>query len=396
MEAAETSISLQKTKTCVLIPTYNNEKTLSGVIEGVLEFTSDVIVVNDGSTDGTTAILDRFKDRITVVSYHRNRGKGYALRKGFRKAIALGFQHVITIDSDGQHFPEDLKVMADAIEDNPDSLIMGARNMQQEGVPQKSSFGNRFSNFWYWINTGYKLPDTQTGYRVYPLRKIRKMRFFTRKFEFEIEVIVRLAWRGVKVLSVPVQVAYEEDRVSHFRPAKDFFRISVLNTVLVLLTLLVFFHIRMIRKVFSKSFYEKVKNEVLAKNDSKFKKSASIGYGLMVGVLPIWGFQIAFGLGSAWLLRLNKFLVITFAHISIPPAIPFILFASFQFGKLFVSNPVDMRWEELTLEYAYQNITQYVIGAIMLGIALLIVGFITMMGYFYLKDRILKPKTNDQ
>lgn len=395
-EANYTSRSLKDTKTCVIIPTYNNARTLERVILGVLQFSEDIIVVNDGSNDNTGSILENYQDTIEIISYERNKGKGFALRKGFRKAITLGFKHAITIDSDGQHFPEDLYHFSKAIEENPDKLIMGARDMKQESVPQKSSFGNRFSNFWYWINTGYKLPDTQTGYRAYPLRKIKKMRFWTRKFEFEIEVIVRLAWSGVKVISVPVKVAYEEDRVSHFRPGKDFFRISVLNTVLVLLTLFIFFHVRMIRKIFSRSFYEKVKNEVLAKNDSSVKKSASIGYGLMVGVLPIWGFQIAFGLGSAWLLRLNKFLVVASSHISIPPMIPFIIYGSFQFGKLFVDDPVNLIWDELTVDYAYNNITQYLIGSIMLGASLFGTGFIVMMAIFQIKRFLVKSKTSAQ
>jgi len=129
-------------------------------------------------------------------------------------------------------------VFLSEIEQNGDALLIGSRNMMQLGVPKKSSFGNKFSNFWFWFETGIKLEDTQSGYRLYPLHKIAK-KYATNKFEFEIEVIVKAAWKGVPVKNVPVKVLYDPDeRVSHFRPFTDFSRISVLNTMLVVISLL--------------------------------------------------------------------------------------------------------------------------------------------------------------
>ena len=122
-----------------------------------------------------------------------------ALRNAFKKAHQLGFDYAITIDSDGQHYPENLPDFLQASIEQPDALIMGARNMDQEGVPTKSSFGNKFSSFWFYIETGIKLPDTQTGYRLYPINEIVKKKYFTNKFEFEIEVIVKMAWRFVPI-----------------------------------------------------------------------------------------------------------------------------------------------------------------------------------------------------
>jgi hypothetical protein len=112
--------------------------------------------------------------------------------------------------------------------------------MDQASVPGKSSFGNKFSNFWFWVETGLRMNDTQSGYRLYPVKQMQGMRFLTRKFEFEIEVLVTSAWRGIGITEVPVRVFYaeKEHRVSHFRPFKDFTRISILNTVLVVIALL--------------------------------------------------------------------------------------------------------------------------------------------------------------
>ena len=157
---------------------------------------------------------------ITVLTYSRNRGKGYALRQGFKLAREQGFEYAISIDSDGQHFAKDLTHFLEKLEDNRGGLIIGGRNMEQRSVPAKSIFGHRFSNFWFRFETGVSLPDTQSGYRCYPVARLHNMFYFTNLFEFEIEVIVRASWRGIPVLSVPVGVYYPPpgERVSHFRP----------------------------------------------------------------------------------------------------------------------------------------------------------------------------------
>jgi glycosyltransferase involved in cell wall biosynthesis len=215
-------------KVCVLVPTYNNEQTLEKVLTDVLEFTDQVIVVNDGSTDSTRQILQKFP-QVNRINFQTNQGKGFALRQGFEVAVDSGYEYAITIDSDGQHFAEDLPKFITKLEMHPAAIIVGARNMEQSSVPGKSSFGHKFSNFWFWVETGITMLDTQSGYRLYPV-----------KLEFEIEVMVRAAWNGIEMAHVPVRVFYAEKgkRVSHFRPFKDFTRISILNTFLVTIALL--------------------------------------------------------------------------------------------------------------------------------------------------------------
>ena len=230
---------LKDKKVCVLVPTYNNASTLPKVLRELLAFTRQIIVVNDGSTDDTLKVLSQFPE-IEMVSYQKNRGKGFALQRGFAHAVASGYDYVITIDSDGQHYADDLVKFVEMLDANPKAIIIGARNMDQASVPGKSSFGNRFSNFWFWVNTGIRRNDTQSGYRLYPVKSLANTTFFTRKYEFEIEVIVRGAWKGIQVIEVPVKVFYpeKEKRISHFRPFRDFSRISALNTVLVAIALL--------------------------------------------------------------------------------------------------------------------------------------------------------------
>lgn len=226
-------------KVCILVPTYNNEQTLAKVLESLLVYTDQIIVVNDGSTDSTPVVLSSFP-QIDLVTYPQNQGKGFALRTGFKHAVASGYDYAITIDSDGQHFADDLEKFLIKLQQHPSAIIIGARNMDQASVPGKSSFGNKFSNFWFWVETGLRMNDTQSGYRLYPVKQMERMRFLTRKFEFEIEVLVTSAWRGIEITEVPVRVFYaeKENRVSHFRPFKDFTRISILNTFLVVIALL--------------------------------------------------------------------------------------------------------------------------------------------------------------
>ena len=232
------------------MPTYNNDGTLRDVVERVLQFCPDVIVVNDGCTDTSAAILSSFGEKITIVDYGNNCGKGYALKQGFKKALELGFDYAITIDSDGQHFPEDIPLFIKALEQHPNSLIVGSRNLNQENMPEKNTFANKFSNFWFKIQTGVNLPDTQTGYRLYPLKNLSNLWFLTSRYEAELELLVTAAWRGIDLIPIKINVFYPkaEERVSHFRPFWDFFRISVLNTFLCIFAVVYGLPSRLIRR----------------------------------------------------------------------------------------------------------------------------------------------------
>ena len=223
---------------CVIIPTYNNAGTLRQVLEGVLKYSSDVIVVNDGSTDGTSSILGEYAGRVDTVIFPKNRGKGAALKAGFDLAAGQGYSAAVTIDADGQHLPSDLPAFFDAAEKNPGALVVGIREeLAHENKSGGSTFANRFSNFWFTVQTWVRLKDTQCGYRLYPLRRIHSIRFLTSRYEAELELLVFSAWRGARFVQLPVTVLYPEDRVSHFRPFADFARISLLNTVLCILAL---------------------------------------------------------------------------------------------------------------------------------------------------------------
>jgi len=245
-------------KSCIIIPTYNNATTLANVVEHSLAVCEDVIVVNDGSTDNTTDVLSAISG-ITVVSYSPNRGKGYALCEGFRKAKSMGFDYAITLDADGQHYPEDVPNLLATLDEeleknNGKVLVVGSRNLNADGMPSANTFANKFSNFWFAVQTAQRLPDTQTGFRIYPLHHLPNLSLITSRYESELELLVFSAWRNVRIVPSPVRVYYPpaEERVSHFRPFADFARISVLNTFLCIAALLYGYPSMLIRKLFNR------------------------------------------------------------------------------------------------------------------------------------------------
>ena len=233
---------------CVVIPTYNNGGTIAAVVGDALKECCDVIVVNDGSTDDTSRILHSIEN-ITIIEYGRNRGKGYALKHGFKRALQMGFAYAITLDGDGQHYPSDITLFLKANQEHPGALIIGSRNLDGINLSKGSSFANKFSNFWFCIQTGHRLPDTQTGYRLYPIKKLYGLSLLTSRYEAELELLVFASWHGVELVPIDINVYYppREQRVSHFRPGKDFARISVLNTVLCILAVVYGLPLRLFR-----------------------------------------------------------------------------------------------------------------------------------------------------
>lgn len=368
---------------CVIIPTYNNPKTLERIILGVLEYTKNIIVVDDGSGQVTKTILSKF-DTLEILTFEANQGKGKALQAGFRKAQSMGYAHAITIDSDGQHFPQDLPVFFYEIQKSTAPvLLIGSRNMDQKHIPKKSSFGNKFSNFWFKFETGISLSDTQSGYRSYPLASLPN-HFYTSKFEFEIEIIVRMAWRGVVVKNIPINVLYDMDeRVSHFRPFRDFTRISIVNTVLVLILFLYIKPRDLYRTFKKKSFSKFVKEDLLSLSDTPEKKAWSMALGTFIGIAPFWGFQSFLAITLAMTFRLNKALSFTCSNISIPPMIPILILGSLQLGGYLLSVDVSLpEIKSITLEVIKTHLLTYVVGSFSLAIISATVVGLTALLFF--------------
>ena len=231
------TVGVEENEVCAVIPTYQNAKPLLKVVADVHRVVDTVFVVDDGSNDGTAALLDKATGNERpekVLTHPKNCGKGAALKTGLTYARQQGFRYAVTVDADGQHRADDIPALLKAVEEEPDALAIGSRGLQHENMPAKSTFANRFSNFWFALQTLQRLPDTQSGLRIYPLRRLHGLRWMSARYEAELTLLVFSAWAGVKLLPVPVSVYYppRDQRVTHFRPGRDFTRISVLNTLL--------------------------------------------------------------------------------------------------------------------------------------------------------------------
>lgn len=212
-------------RVAVVIPVYNHEQMVADVVQRSLKLGVPVIVVDDGSTDAT---YDRIKriEGIQILRHPSNRGKGAALLTGFAAAAKLS-DWAITLDADGQHHPEDAQRLIDAIPETGRPVIIGTRaGMLAADVPWTSRFGREFSNFWVRMSGGPAVADSQSGFRAYPLPECLYLGVSARRFQFELEVLVKASWNQMPVAEVPVRVSYTPGtpRISHFHPFFDFLR----------------------------------------------------------------------------------------------------------------------------------------------------------------------------
>ncbi len=365
---------MKQLKCCVIIPTYNNHKTLRRVVDGILKFTEDIIVVNDGSTDSTSSILSEYPN-IEHIHKPDNTGKGTALKIGFKHAVSLGFEYAITLDTDGQHFPKDIPNFVDALiaSDNKNILIIGDRNMNEADVIAKSAKGNRVSTFWMYAATGLRLKDSQSGFRLYPIKEMDAIKFMksTKKFEFEIEAIVKFYWDGTEIKHVPINVLYDpKERVSHFRPFMDISRMVVLYTWFLLVRLFYITPRNLYRKLKKKGAKRFLVEDVLRHQDSPKKKALSIALGIFIGLSPLWGFHTVIVLFLAVLFRLNKVIAFVFSNISFAPFIPFVLFLSLQVGDCILGTETNYSIEAIRENFDItQHLKTYLIGSITLSTA---------------------------
>ena len=366
--------------------TYNNEITLPKILDGVLTYTEAIILVNDGSTDLTEELLVNYQT-ITILHLPKNKGKGNALKKGFKKALEMGYERAITLDTDGQHFPDDLPAFITALEKSEDKnlFIIGDRNMNEADVLATSAKGNRVSGFWVRSVTGLQLTDTQSGFRLYPIKALQKIRFlrWTSKFEFETEVIVRSHWRGIRVMNIPIKVLYPKDRVSHFRPFMDIARIVVLIIGFLIVKGFYIIPRDFFRQLKKKGFKKFFVEDFLGSGDSSKKKALSIALGVFLGLSPLWGFHTVIVIFLAIFFRLNKVIAFAFSNISLPPFIPFVLWASVRTGNFVLGESSSFSMAELSDFDAIKHLESYLVGSIVLSVTSAIV--FGIVGYLMLK-----------
>ncbi len=214
-------------KTCIVIPVYNNPETIEEVVYAALKTKSTVIVVDDGSEPSVMLNIDE-DESLYLLRHTPNKGKGEAILTGGKKAKELGFDSFFIVDGDGQHYPHEIDNFIG--KDLENCIVIGCRRFG-ENVPGSSKFGRKFSNFWIWTETGLHLDDTQSGFRSYPV-SVLDLPIEKRRYDFEIEVLVRHVWNGGYIEEVEIEVYYPkpEERISHFDAFTDNVRLSKLHS----------------------------------------------------------------------------------------------------------------------------------------------------------------------
>ncbi len=359
-------------KPCIVIPCFNHPGTVAAVTAAARAY-SRVIVVDDGSTLPLPEMPG-----CTVIRLSANSGKGAALRAGFKRAAEDGFTHAITMDADGQHFAEDLPKFLDAARLQPEALIVGVRDFHAAGCPTHRRRSNAVSTFWFRVETGAQLRDTQCGFRCYPLALTERLKTRSGRYAFELEFMVRASWTGTRIVPVPVTCSYrpEQVRQSHFRPVADLAHITFMNIGLVLQS---WFVPRAVRTAWSfgqrYTFWQTVYAFFSEHAHQPGRLAFAVGLGLFFGIAPIWGFQMIAAAATAHFLRLNKAITLLASNISIPPIMPFILYGALALGHwMFTGQGLDFSRQQMTKERALEYLGQWLAGSIALGLLVAALG----------------------
>jgi uncharacterized protein (DUF2062 family) len=385
---------------CVVVPVYNHALTV-GRVAREAQAVFPVIAINDGSTDDTSRVLAEIKD-IVLITLPQNQGKGAALRTGFAEAEKRGFTHAITIDADGQHSTAALPEFADACRRHPEALLVGVRDLHRAGASWSRRFTNNLSTFWFRVETGVPLTDTQCGYRCYPLAAINRLRVRTQRYAYELEVMVKAAWAGIPLLARPVSADYAAptSRLSHFHPWRDMAQISRLHSRLSMQTFCVpallrklsatgqLHHLprgQRLRTILRHLFSEHT--------ETPAQLAGAVGLGLFCGIAPIWGFQIITAAALAHKLRLNKAIAVTASHVSFPLAAPFILAAGLALGHfLWTGGWIDFHPEAVAKQIPLY-FAEWFFGSIVLA---LLAGAAGMLATFLIARALARGERANQ
>lgn len=372
-------------KVLIAIPVYNHGRTLREVVVRALRVHSEVLVVDDGSTDGGSERLAGLPVR--VLRHSTNLGKGAAILTAARAAQALGMSHIITLDADGQHDPADIPRFVSVLRDGPAAIVVGKRDFESVPVPGASRFGRAFSNFWLRVQTGLLLGDTQSGFRAYPVAVLGGLKLRERRFAFEIEVLVRAAWAGVELRETDVSVRYQPkgERVSHFHLILDNLRLSLLNTRLTVRSMFPITRRRIVpdgqggMRVTVLHPIQSVR-ALVAENNSPGRLAAAGALGVFLGALPLVAFHTVAILFAAGFFRLNRVVAVAASQLAMPPLVPALAIETGYFirrGEFLVE--ISLR----TLGYeGLDRLAEWLIGSLVVGpvLALLVGGVIYILG----------------
>lgn len=379
--------NLENIKVGIVIPVYNHSKTLRDVVVRALEINAEVMVVDDGSTDRGINSLTGLN--VHILNHPVNLGKGAAILTAAKACRQMGMTHLVTVDADGQHNPDDFRRFVPVMQRNPYAIVVGKRNFQAVNIPGLTRFGRHFSNFWFRLQTGHSLGDTQSGFRAYPLVVLEQLKLREKGFAFEVEVLVKAAWAGVKLKEVDVSVYYPpaNERISHFHVFRDNLRLTLLNTKLTLRSIAPVPH----RQIFDLaedngkvSVWHPIRSlkQLLTENASPVRLATAGALGMFLGTLPLIGFHTITILFAAGFFRLNKVAALSTSQLCMPPLVPALCIETGYFlchGKFLTEISLQ------TLGYqGLERLYEWVIGSLLLApfLSACIGAIIYLMAFF--------------
>jgi len=362
----------------VVVPVYDQPHRLREVVERCLAVRARVLVVDDGSAEPVARLLEDLP--VTVLRHEVNRGKGEALQTAARFLRAQGATHMVSLDADGQHYPEDLPRFWDAVAKDPEALILGVRDFDQADVPGCSRFGRAFGNFWVWVQTGRRVPDIQSGFRAYPLRLFERLHCLTRRYGFEVEMVVRTLWAGARVVPVNVRVFYPPagQRCSHFHKVRDNVRVSLLNTHLTLRALVPWPHRQLGEAAAKVTVWHPFRSirALVAERATPRELGLAVALGVFLGALPLIAMHTLAVLIAAALMRLNRVVSLAASQLCMPPVVPALCIEVgyfMRYGRFLSLQGVHHLRDASFLELGYmglQRLWDWLLGSLVVGPAL--------------------------
>jgi glycosyltransferase involved in cell wall biosynthesis len=369
-------------KVLVVIPVYNHADSIYDVVSRCLKYYPDVLVVDDGSEEDVEAALAGLE--VTIIRHEHNLGKGRAILTAARYAEEHHKTYIITIDADGQHYPEQIPDFIATANDHPEAILLGVRDFNSSDAPFSSRFGRAFGNFWVRLQTGVKIKDIQGGYRMYPVFVLNNLKYLFHTYAFEDEVIVRALWAGVPVQELAVKAYYptREKRISHFCKLRDNLRLTILNTYLTLRSLIPWPHLQIQYEngaFLMISHPMKILKELLGNRNHPFRLAMAGSLGVFLGALPLIFCHTLVIIYVASFFRLNKILAVATSQICMPPVVPALCIEVgyyIRFGKFLtlenVSSLSDASFRELG-HMGLQLLAEWFLGALVVGPLLSIV-----------------------
>lgn len=354
----------------IVIPVYNQGEVFLDVVKRALEAHPNVLVVDDGCDEPVGPKLG--DTDAVIVRHEQNQGKGAAILTGADEAARRGATHIVTLDADGQHRPEEFPRFQRAVEKHPHSLIIGRRDMSGDTVPMSSRIGRAFGNFWARMETGQDVGDVQSGYRAYPLPVLTDIETWCRGFAFEVEIVTRAAWAGVSVEYIDVSVRYDDEvrGYSHFHGLRDNLHLALLNTHLVGRSFLPWPHKKLhlgeedVGGITWKHPVRSLKN-LLVHHVTPTEMALATALGVFLGTVPLIGLHTLAILFVAGYLDVNKPLAVAASQICMPPIMPAICI---EVGHLLLNGAFLHELNVQTLGYeAHLRLLDWLVGSLVVA-----------------------------